>query len=180
MTASPAAVRPALTSWEQAHKNGDLSICRTLRFVPKLVPKIVSKPVSKRPPRFDFNEYLPYLINRVGLALVVDFVQSALVGPRLSIAMWRVLAVLSDDGGAPFQHAVDQQPRKLGADALHRHLLGAVPVRHRVGHAENAEHRQAGIEIGAELAAPDPLLEHLLEHPLEAARPFADPPPALG
>jgi DNA-binding MarR family transcriptional regulator len=55
--------------------------------------------VSKRPPRFDFNEYLPYLINRVGLALVVDFVQSALVGPRLSIAMWRVLAVLSDDGG---------------------------------------------------------------------------------
>jgi DNA-binding MarR family transcriptional regulator len=50
-------------------------------------------------PSFDFSEYLPYLINRVGLALVVDFVQSALVGPRLSIAMWRVLAVLSNDGG---------------------------------------------------------------------------------
>ena len=54
--------------------------------------------MAKLPP-FDFSEYLPYLINRVGLALVVDFVQSALVGPRLSIAMWRVLAVLSNDGG---------------------------------------------------------------------------------
>jgi DNA-binding MarR family transcriptional regulator len=59
----------------------------------------VSKLVSKRPPRFDFSEYLPYLINRVGLALVVDFTQTALTDPGLSIAMWRVLAVLSDDGG---------------------------------------------------------------------------------
>jgi MarR family transcriptional regulator, organic hydroperoxide resistance regulator len=51
------------------------------------------------PPRFDFSEYLPYLINRVGSALVVDFVQSALVRRHLTIAMWRVLAVLSKDGG---------------------------------------------------------------------------------
>jgi DNA-binding MarR family transcriptional regulator len=80
-----------LTSWEQAHKNGDLPICRISHFVPK--------PVTKRPSRFDFSEYLPYLINRVGLALVVDFTQTALVGPGLSIAMWRVLAVLSHDGG---------------------------------------------------------------------------------
>jgi len=50
-------------------------------------------------PSFDFSEYLPYLINRVGSALVVDFEQAALVRPHLSIAMWRVLAVLSADGG---------------------------------------------------------------------------------
>ena len=50
-------------------------------------------------PSFDFSEYLPYLINRVGSALVVDFVQSALAHRQLSIAMWRVLAVLSADGG---------------------------------------------------------------------------------
>jgi MarR family transcriptional regulator, organic hydroperoxide resistance regulator len=50
-------------------------------------------------PSFDFSEYLPYLINRVGSALVVDFEQVALVRPHLSIAMWRVLAVLSADGG---------------------------------------------------------------------------------
>jgi MarR family transcriptional regulator, organic hydroperoxide resistance regulator len=58
----------------------------------------VAKPPLK-PPSFDFSEYLPYLINRVGAALVVDFVQSALAQRRLSIAMWRVLAVLSSDGG---------------------------------------------------------------------------------
>jgi DNA-binding MarR family transcriptional regulator len=54
--------------------------------------------VAKLPP-FDFGKYLPYLINRVGFALVVEFSAAALVRPRLSIAMWRVLAVLSDDGG---------------------------------------------------------------------------------
>jgi MarR family transcriptional regulator, organic hydroperoxide resistance regulator len=47
----------------------------------------------------DFSEYLPYLINRVGSALVADFVGSTLARHRLSIAMWRVLAVLSSDGG---------------------------------------------------------------------------------
>jgi MarR family transcriptional regulator, organic hydroperoxide resistance regulator len=52
-----------------------------------------------KPPPFDFSEYLPYLINRVGAALVVDFVQNALIHRQLSIAMWRVLAVLSNDGG---------------------------------------------------------------------------------
>jgi DNA-binding MarR family transcriptional regulator len=52
-----------------------------------------------KPPPFDFSEYLPYLINRVGSALVVDFVQVALDRRHLSIAMWRVLAVLSNDGG---------------------------------------------------------------------------------
>ena len=52
-----------------------------------------------KPPPFDFSEYLPYLINRVGSALVDDFVQMALARRHLSIAMWRVLAVLSSDGG---------------------------------------------------------------------------------
>jgi DNA-binding MarR family transcriptional regulator len=50
-------------------------------------------------PHLDFGEYLPYLINRVGSALVVDFVEGTLARHRLSIAMWRVLAVLANDGG---------------------------------------------------------------------------------
>jgi len=82
-------VSPSLTSWEAAHKS-DIGNCRNL--------PIVAKPPYK-PPSFDFSEYLPYLINRVGAALVEDFVQSALAHRRLSIAMWRVLAVLSSDGG---------------------------------------------------------------------------------
>jgi DNA-binding MarR family transcriptional regulator len=60
---------------------------------------LVPKPPVPKPPHFDFSEYLPYLINRVGSVLVVDFVQSALAHRQLSIAMWRVLAVLSNDGG---------------------------------------------------------------------------------
>jgi MarR family transcriptional regulator, organic hydroperoxide resistance regulator len=50
-------------------------------------------------PRLDFSEYLPYLINRVGWLLVVDFGQNTLARHRLSIAMWRILAVLANDDG---------------------------------------------------------------------------------
>jgi MarR family transcriptional regulator, organic hydroperoxide resistance regulator len=59
-------------------------------------------------PHLDFSEYLPYLINRVGWLLVVDFGQNTLARHRLSIAMWRVLAVLANDGG---QRQVDVAAR---------------------------------------------------------------------
>ncbi len=59
-------------------------------------------------PRLDFSEYLPYLINRVGWLLVVDFGQNTLAQHRLSIAKWRVLAVLANDGG---QRQVDVAAR---------------------------------------------------------------------
>ena len=47
----------------------------------------------------DLSEHLPYLINRVGSALVARFSAEALAGAHLSIASWRVLAVLSNTGG---------------------------------------------------------------------------------
>jgi DNA-binding MarR family transcriptional regulator len=47
----------------------------------------------------ELSEHLPYLINRVGSALVARFSADALAGARLSIASWRVLAVLSNNGG---------------------------------------------------------------------------------
>lgn len=46
----------------------------------------------------DLGDYLPYLINRVGSALVVDFSAAALDRHRLGIGMWRVLAVLASEG----------------------------------------------------------------------------------
>jgi DNA-binding MarR family transcriptional regulator len=46
--------------------------------------------------RLDLSEHLPHLINRVGSALVARFSADALAGARLSIASWRVLAVLSN------------------------------------------------------------------------------------
>jgi len=47
----------------------------------------------------NFSEYLPYLVNRVGWLLVTDFGQNTLARHQLSIAMWRVLAVLANDDG---------------------------------------------------------------------------------
>jgi DNA-binding MarR family transcriptional regulator len=49
--------------------------------------------------RLDLAEFFPYLINRVGSALVARFTADALDSQHLSIAMWRVLAALSNNGG---------------------------------------------------------------------------------
>ena len=51
-----------------------------------------------RPSRLDLDDYLPYLVNRVGVALAVAFGKVALARHRLSIEMWRVLVVLSAYG----------------------------------------------------------------------------------
>ena len=51
-----------------------------------------------RHPRLNLSDYLPYLINRVGFALVARFSEGALAERGLSIAMWRVLAALSNRG----------------------------------------------------------------------------------
>jgi DNA-binding MarR family transcriptional regulator len=47
----------------------------------------------------DLGNYLPYLLNRVGFALVESFTADALKDHGLSIDMWRVMAALSNNGG---------------------------------------------------------------------------------
>jgi DNA-binding MarR family transcriptional regulator len=47
----------------------------------------------------DLASYLPYLLNRVGFAMVERFTADALKAHGLSIDMWRVLAALSNNGG---------------------------------------------------------------------------------
>ena len=47
---------------------------------------------------FDLDAYFPYLINRVGAALVATFGKDPLGHHRLNIAMWRALAALSRNG----------------------------------------------------------------------------------
>jgi DNA-binding MarR family transcriptional regulator len=51
-----------------------------------------------RPNRLNLPEYLPYLVNRLGAALVLRFTEEALSQHHLSIAMWRVLVALADSG----------------------------------------------------------------------------------
>ena len=45
------------------------------------------------------DDFLPYLVNRVGAALVARFTREALAHEHLTIDMWRVLAALSNNVG---------------------------------------------------------------------------------
>ena len=51
------------------------------------------------PAKLDLDNYLPYLVNRVGTIIAEQFGGEALAPYRLSIAMWRVMAVLASKGG---------------------------------------------------------------------------------
>jgi len=53
----------------------------------------------KPPSKLDLGDYLPYLVNRVGTIVADQFGEEALAPHRLSIAMWRVMAVLASNGG---------------------------------------------------------------------------------
>jgi DNA-binding MarR family transcriptional regulator len=53
---------------------------------------------QKLPSRLDLDDYLPYLANRFGTIIADQFGQEALAGHGLSIAMWRVMAVLASTG----------------------------------------------------------------------------------
>ena len=47
----------------------------------------------------DLSNYFPYLINRVGMALVERFTADALQATHLTIGAWRVLAVTANNEG---------------------------------------------------------------------------------
>src|SRR5208282_822057 len=51
------------------------------------------------PAKLNLGDYLPYLVNRVGTIIADQFGEEALAPHGLSIAMWRVLAVLASTGG---------------------------------------------------------------------------------
>jgi DNA-binding MarR family transcriptional regulator len=48
--------------------------------------------------RLDLGDFLPYLTNRVGMIVAEQFGADALAEHGLSIAMWRVMAVLASRG----------------------------------------------------------------------------------
>jgi MarR family transcriptional regulator, organic hydroperoxide resistance regulator len=49
--------------------------------------------------RLNLADYLPYLVNRVGVIIAEQFGEETLAPHGLSIAMWRVMAVLLSAGG---------------------------------------------------------------------------------
>src|SRR6202795_3840119 len=58
-------------------------------------------PAANPPAKLDLGDYLPYLVNRVGTIIAEQFGADALARHGLSIAEWRVLAVLASNGGQP-------------------------------------------------------------------------------
>jgi len=53
----------------------------------------------KNSAELDLDNYLPYLVNRLGTIIAEQFGGDALARYGLSIAMWRVMAVLASKGG---------------------------------------------------------------------------------
>jgi DNA-binding MarR family transcriptional regulator len=51
-----------------------------------------------RDSRLNLSDFLPYLVNRVGVIIAEQFGDEALAPHGLSIAMWRVMAVLASAG----------------------------------------------------------------------------------
>jgi DNA-binding MarR family transcriptional regulator len=52
----------------------------------------------KHAAKLDLDDYLPYLVNRVGTIIADEFGEEALAPHRISIAMWRIMAVLASAG----------------------------------------------------------------------------------
>ena len=73
------------------------AVAEPLRSKPALAHPRSSARVPHRS-RLDLTDFIPYLINRVGVALVERFSHDALAGTHLSIATWRILAALSTNG----------------------------------------------------------------------------------
>jgi DNA-binding MarR family transcriptional regulator len=59
----------------------------------------ISREPTVRGTSLDLSNYLPYLINRVGVALVERFTRDGLRGTRLTIGTWRVLAATANHDG---------------------------------------------------------------------------------
>src|ERR1700687_622645 len=57
------------------------------------------RPPVKHPAKLDLADYLHYLVNRVRTIIAEQFGADALARHGLSIAEWRVLAVLASNGG---------------------------------------------------------------------------------
>ncbi len=109
--------------------------------------------------QLELGDYLPYLINRVGAALVDRFVAEKLSGAGLGIADWRVLVVLSTRGA---QRQVDvAEQTSIDVSTLSR--LIARMVRNGFVTRERAPHnnREVLVQLTAKGRA---VMDRLIPH----------------
>ena len=101
--------------------------------------------LADEPPQLDFGDYLPYLINRVGFALVHNFTRDALAPNDLNIAMWRVLAVLSSNGD---QRQIDlSELTSIDASTLSRLVTRLVELEFVTRRRSKTSSREVVVEL---------------------------------
>jgi MarR family transcriptional regulator, organic hydroperoxide resistance regulator len=98
------------------------------------------------PARLDLDDYLPYLINRVGSIMALRFGEDVLAQFGLSIAMWRVLAALSSHG--PQRHTDLAGLTSIEVSTLSRIVTRLV----RTGLVARAPSKTSGREIAVALS----------------------------
>ena len=102
---------------------------------------------AKSPSRLDLDDYLPYLVNRVGTIIAEQFGDEALAAHGLSIAMWRVMAVLAANGS---QRQIDLADlTSIDASTLSRLVSRLV----RIGLVTRTRSANSNREVAVELSA---------------------------
>jgi len=97
--------------------------------------------------KLNLSDYLPYLVNRVGNILADQFGAEALAPHGLSIALWRVMAVLASTGG---QRQIDlAELTSIDASTLSRIVTRLI----RSGLATRTRSARSNREVVVALAA---------------------------
>jgi DNA-binding MarR family transcriptional regulator len=102
----------------------------------------VTHPIS-----LDLDDYLPYLVNRVGSIVADQFGASALAPHGLSIAMWRVMAALAANGSQRQTDLADLT--SIDASTLSRLVTRLV----RMGLASRTRSASSSREVEVKLSA---------------------------
>lgn len=100
-----------------------------------------------RPTKLDLGDYLPYLANRVGNIIAEQFGAQALEAHGLSIAMWRVMAVLAANGS---QRQTDlAELTSIDSSTLSRMVTRLVRMRLVTRTRSSTSNREVAVELSA-------------------------------
>jgi DNA-binding MarR family transcriptional regulator len=100
-----------------------------------------------RATKLDLGDYLPYLANRVGNIIADEFGATALSPHGLSIAMWRVMAVLAANGS---QRQIDLADlTSIDSSTLSRMVTRLVRMRLLTRTRSTKSNREVAVELSA-------------------------------
>ena len=100
-----------------------------------------------RATKLDLGDYLPYLANRVGNIIADQFGATALSPHGLSIAMWRVMAVLAANGS---QRQIDLADlTSIDSSTLSRMVTRLVRMRLVTRTRSTKSNREVAVELSA-------------------------------